>query len=100
MPDYSPYQRKVIARYYDRKDEILIARLQEIVTDLALAESETARKRLWSRAEAALEALKAPPNERERIMSKLDSQALARYVRDLLADSNKRGGAGSGNRGR
>ncbi len=40
MPDYTPHQRKVIESYYDRRDEIMLTKLEETVTELFLAESE------------------------------------------------------------
>ena len=50
MTDYTPYQRKLIERYYERRDEIALTRLEEIVTELYLAKSDAQRKALWGRA--------------------------------------------------
>ena len=35
--EFSSHQRKIINRYYDNLDTIVITRLGEIVTDMALA---------------------------------------------------------------
>ena len=40
--EYSSYQRKVINRYYDNIDTITLTRLQELVSDLYLAEGKKA----------------------------------------------------------
>ena len=89
MPDYTRYQKKLIARYYDHRDQILLTRLQEIVTELFLAESEAKTKRLWSRVNKAMEALKVPPALRDHIVTKADPEILARNVRDWLAAAKK-----------
>ena len=60
MPDYTPHQRKIIDRYYKNRDEIMLAKLQEIVTELYLADSDRALTRLWKRAEKAMQALDIP----------------------------------------
>ena len=43
MPDHTRHQKKIIERYYDRRDEMMLAKLQEIVTEPYLAESDTKR---------------------------------------------------------
>ena len=50
MPDYTRHQKKIIERYYDRREEIMLAKLQEIVTELYLAETDAKRDQLWKRA--------------------------------------------------
>jgi len=84
MPDYTPFQKKLISRYYDHRDGILLNRLQEIVTDLALAESPPAVRRLWSRAKAAMTSLKVPGALRDEILLSADPAVLARHVRQWL----------------
>ena len=89
MPDYTPYQKKLIARHYDRRDEILLTRLQEIITDLVLADSEAKTKRLWSRANKAMEALGVPQQLRDHIVTQASPEVLARNVRDWLGAAKK-----------
>jgi hypothetical protein len=38
--EYSSYQKKVIQNYYQHKDTIVLTRLQELVTELYLAEEK------------------------------------------------------------
>ncbi|MGD2109789.1 MAG: hypothetical protein PVI86_10390 [Phycisphaerae bacterium] len=85
MPDYSRYQKELISRYYDHRDTILLNRLQEIVTDLFLADSDAKRSRHWSRASKAMESLRVPRELREHILKRADPEMLARNVRDWLS---------------
>ncbi len=91
--DYTPYQRDAIARYYDHRDEIMLAKVGEIATELYLADSDSKRKRLWSRAEAAMRALKVGPKLMEHILSQQKPEILAANLRDWLAAAPKKGGS-------
>ena len=42
MADHTPYQRKIIERYYKNFDAITFQRLSELATDLYLAEGKVA----------------------------------------------------------
>ena len=59
MPKRSNYQDRVIRNYYQNRDEIMLQRLGELVTDLFLAEGK-AKTRLWKRVGEVLEKLKVP----------------------------------------
>ena len=87
MADHTPHQRRIIDRYYKNRGEIMLVRLQEIVTELYLAESETALKRLWNRAGKAMSALEKPDTLVDRILEKRDPQVLARHLRTWLSDT-------------
>ncbi len=95
MTEHSPYQKKVIGRYYDRRDEIALARLGEIVSELYLAETERKRDRLWKRAEQAMNALKVPPRLADHILQQRKPETLARNLRDWLKAAKKSGRTGS-----
>lgn len=82
MAEYSPYQKKLIERYYDRRDDILLSRLGEIVTELYLAGSDSARKSLWSRADKAMKGLKVADSIRQHILNQKKPQLLAEHLRD------------------
>ena len=84
MPDYSSHQKKIIERYYDRRDQIMIDRLQGIVSELYLATSDRKRDQLWKRAATAMEHLKVTPSLRDRILAKSDPAVLARHLTDWL----------------
>ncbi|MEK6799120.1 MAG: hypothetical protein AABZ12_09170 [Planctomycetota bacterium] len=80
MTDYTPYQRKAINRYYDHKDDILLGRLGEIVTDLYLAEDQGKCRRLWSRAEKAMAGLRIPEPLAKHILESQKVEMLARNL--------------------
>jgi len=85
--EYSSYQRDVISRYYDNLNTITLGRLQELVSELYLADSERKRARLWERAQKAMVKLKVKPAIIEHIMSKKDVTILAKNVEDWLDTS-------------
>ncbi|MHC4338380.1 MAG: hypothetical protein ACYSTG_10625 [Planctomycetota bacterium] len=86
--EYSSYQRDVISRYYKNVEAITLGRLQELVGQLYLAESEAKRARLWERAEKAMVRLKIKPAIIEHIMKKKDVVVLAKNIEDWL-DASK-----------
>ena len=82
--DYSTYQQNVISRYYDNLDTIMLGKLQELVTDLYLADSKAKKDRLWERAHKAMIKLKIRPAIIEHIMAKRDVTVLAKNIEDWL----------------
>lgn len=89
MPDFTPYQKKVIDRYYEHRDPIMLARLGEIASELYLADTEAKLKRLWTRAETAMKALKIPASQIQHILEKRKPEILAEHLRDWLAGVSK-----------
>ena len=87
--EYTPYQKKVIQRYYDRRDVIALDRLQEIVSELYLAESDAKRNRLWTRAEKAMSALGVPAGQIEHILGSRRVEILAHSIRNWLEQAKK-----------
>ncbi|MDR2754186.1 MAG: hypothetical protein LBC20_00635 [Planctomycetaceae bacterium] len=53
MQERSPYQDKVIKRYYDNRSDIMKQKLSELTTDLYLAEGKK-RLQIWKRITLAL----------------------------------------------
>jgi hypothetical protein len=82
--EYSAHQQKIIRNYYENMDTIQLTKLQEIVTDLYLAESDKKRKQLWTRVEQALTRLKIPPEIKSRILETQDVQILAKNLEEWL----------------
>ncbi len=89
MPEHTPYQRKVIERYYDNRDDIMLAKLEEITSDLYLADTDAKKSRLWKRAQQAMEALKIPQGILDHILTKRDPAILARNLRGWLKRGNQ-----------
>jgi len=84
MGDFTAHQRKLINRYYDHRDEIALARLQEIVTELYLATTEKKVDQLWKQVEKAMAALKVSPKDAARILTERKPESLAESVKDWL----------------
>ena len=89
MPEHSPYQKKIIERYYDRRDEIALTRLQEIVSELVLTDSDRKRDQLWKRAAQAMKALKVPDRLAQHILDQRKPDILAKNLRDWLQQGRK-----------
>ncbi len=86
MTDHTPYQKKIIERYYRNFDAIAFQRLSESVTDLFLAEGK-ARDRLWKRVEETLRKLEFPESRIAHLMTKRDPQLLVGVLKELDAKS-------------
>jgi len=84
MGDFTPHQKKIINRYYDHRDHIMLTKLQEIVTELYLADTEAKQGRLWKRAETAMKNLKIPPTVASRILAQKKPEVLAQNLRQWL----------------
>ncbi len=89
MPDYTRHQKKIIERYYDRREEIMLGKLQEIVTELFLAESDAKRDQLWKRADKAMRGLKVSGTISQNILTQAKPEFLAKNVRQWLQDAHK-----------
>jgi hypothetical protein len=83
--EYSAYQKDVISRYYQNQETILLQSLQELVTELYLAETDAKRAKLWERAYKAMTKLKIKPDIINHIMSKADAEILAKNVSEWVA---------------
>ncbi len=83
MADFTPYQQKIIKRYYENKDAIGLQRLAELVSELYLATSKAKRQRVWSNLEAALKKLEIPQTRIDHLKAKDDPALLAELVKEL-----------------
>jgi len=88
--EYSSYQQDVISRYYDNLDVIMLGKLQEMVTELYLADSEARQNRLWDRAHKAMVKLRIKPAIVEHIMKTRSVTVLAKNVADWLKSTKGR----------
>ncbi len=88
--DYTPHQQAIISQYYDQLDTIMLSKLQELVSELYLAESDTKKKRLWDRVHKAMIRLNAPAAIVEHIMARKDVEILAKNVQEWFAHSTRK----------
>lgn len=81
--EYTDYQRKVIARYYDHREQLDQQRLAELVTSLYLATGAKQQAKLWKSAEEMMTRLKVPPSRIQHVLARRDPAILAAVVEDL-----------------
>jgi hypothetical protein len=82
LADHTPYQRKIIERYYKNFDSIQFQRLSELATDLYLAEGKK-RDRLWTRVEESLRKLEFPEARIAILLQKRDPALLVEVLKEL-----------------
>jgi hypothetical protein len=93
--EYSNYQKKVISRYYENRDQIDEQRLSELVTSLYLATGEKQKAKLWKSAEELMTRLEVPGNRVEHVVSSQDPAILAAVVQDLASGAIPRSKPGT-----
>jgi len=82
MADFTPYQKKIIDRYYKNFDSITFQRLSELASDLYLAEGKQ-QDRLWKRVEEALRKIEFPESRIAHLLEKRDPQLLVGVLKEL-----------------
>ena len=82
MAEHTPYQRKIIERYYKNLDGITLQRLSELATDLYLAEGKK-RDRLWNRVDECLRKLEVPDARIAVLLEKRDPALLVEILKEL-----------------
>jgi len=87
--EYSQHQKQIISRYYAQLDAIMLHKLQELVSELYVADSEAKRDRLWLRVHKAMVKHRVPAPLIEHIMREKNVQVLAKNLQDWLAHSGK-----------
>jgi hypothetical protein len=80
--NYTPYQQKIIRRYYDEQGTIQLQRLATLVSDLYLAEGKK-RERLWKSAAAAMEKLGVPRARIDHLIQQAKPALIAELVKEL-----------------
>ena len=88
--DYSAHQKAVISGYYDNLDTIMLQKLGELITELYLADTQAKKKRLWLRAEKAMQKLKIKPAIINHIMTKKNPEILAKNLQDWLKHKKRK----------
>jgi hypothetical protein len=82
MADYSPYQKKIINRYYQNFDAIKFQRLSELAGELYLAEGKKT-ERLWKQVADNLRQLGFPETRVEHLLQKKDPALLPGILKEL-----------------
>jgi hypothetical protein len=82
MADYTPYQQKIIKRYYDQKDTIKLQRLAELAGELYLVQGKKLQ-RAWESAAAAMKDLGVPQARIDHIVKQAKPALIAEVVKEL-----------------
>ena len=82
MADFTPYQQKIIKRYYDNQDLIQTQRLAELVSELYLAEGKK-RQRAWKSIVAALQKLGLPQSRIDHVLKQDNPALVAEIVKEI-----------------
>jgi hypothetical protein len=82
LAEHTPYQQKIIKRYYQNFDAIKLQRLSELATDLYLVEGKR-RERLWSQVEESLRKLELPAARIAHLLEKREPALLVDIVKEL-----------------
>jgi hypothetical protein len=82
MADYTPYQQKIIKRYYDNQGTIQRQRLAELVTDLYLSEGKK-RQKVWASIAATMQKLGVPQSRIDHLLKQDNPALVAQVVKEL-----------------
>jgi hypothetical protein len=82
MADNTPYQQKIIKRYYNNFDAIQHQRLSELITDIYLAEGKKL-DRLWKSVGELLRKLEFPAGRVDHLLSVRDPKLLPGVLKEL-----------------
>jgi hypothetical protein len=88
MAKRSSYQDRIIRRYYENQDDIMLQRLGELVSELYLAEGK-ARTRLWDRAGKAMKNLNVPAERVEHIVASDNPLLVANLLKEYEGRTTK-----------
>jgi hypothetical protein len=80
--DYTPYQQKIIKRYYDNQDTLQAQRLAELVGELYLSQGKK-RQKAWAGAAAAMQKLGVPQARIDHILKQDNPALVAEVVKEL-----------------
>ncbi len=83
--DYTKHQKSIIDNYYKNLDVIMLQKLQELVTELYLVESDSKWEKLWQRVENSLRKLKIKDDLIAEIMREKDLRVLAGHINEWLS---------------
>jgi len=83
--DLSHHQRKIVNRYYEHRDTIMIGKLSELATELFLCTDAKKAAKLWASVELAIAKSGADPARIKRVLERKDVQELARLANELSA---------------
>lgn len=85
MANYSKHQQRIIKNYYDNRDAIALQRVQELVTELYLAEGKK-REKYWKTLSTNLEKLGIKPPQIKHLVEQDNPELVANLVKSLMSE--------------
>jgi hypothetical protein len=82
LENYTPYQQKIIKRYYNNQDTLQRQRLAELVSELYLAEGKK-KERAWQAAATAMQKLGVPQSRIDHLLKQRNPALVAQVVKEL-----------------
>jgi hypothetical protein len=82
MSDFTPYQQKIIKRYYDNQEALGRQRLAELVSELYLASGKK-RQRVWEQVVAAMQKAGVPQAQIDHLRRQDNPALIAQVVQEL-----------------
>lgn len=86
MANRSPYQEKIIKRYYENREAISLQRLSELVTELYLTEGKK-RQQHWKNIVGHLEKLGIKQDQIDKLVKADKPEQIAALIQDMMAKS-------------
>lgn len=90
MSDYSPYQKKIIERYYQNFDAIKHQQLSELAAEIYLVEGEKKKDRLWKRVGESLRKLEFPEARIAHLLESREPSLLVGILDELSRRSTEK----------
>ena len=81
----TPYQQSIVKRYYRNMDALALQKLGELVSEIALCDTEKKADRLWERAAKSLKHAGMKPEDIDDLVKTRDVAAFAEVVGKLNA---------------
>jgi hypothetical protein len=82
MADFTPFQQKIIKRYYNNQDAIQGQRLAEMVGELYLSAGKK-REKVWESVVAAMQKLGVPQARIDHLRAQDNPALVAQIVKEL-----------------
>jgi len=86
MAQFSKYQQNIIKNYYNNRENIALQRVQELVTELYLAEGKK-RAKLWDSLPGHLEKLGLKQQEIDHVVAEEKPELVAKLVERLINEA-------------
>ena len=80
----SAYQKGIIKRYYENREDLSTQKLGELISELYLCTTEKKTDRLWKQVHTALTNAGADKSQLEKVVANRDLERLAELVNNLF----------------